>query len=100
MEENGTQTQEVKTEVTQEQQNNTPVAQPQTQVATAPVQQIETKQPGWFKRNWKKVAAGTAAVVTTVGSAIVAYRKGKQAGYSCAMPQDGNEYSPLDPNVE
>lgn len=59
------------------------------------------KQPNWFKRNWKKVAAGAAAVTAAVGSAFVAYNKGKQAGAAAYYPpqSDGEDYS-LNPNME
>lgn len=59
------------------------------------------KQPNWFKRNWKKVAAGAAAVTAAVGSAFVAYNKGKQAGAAAYYPpqSDGEDYS-LNPNNE
>lgn len=94
-------TQNVVNETAQAQVNTAPAAQPapvvtqQNVAAPAPVEE----KPNWFKRNWKKVAAGSAAVLTAVGSAFVAYRKGKSAGYNCAMPQQNDDYSPLDPNV-
>lgn len=76
---------------------NPPVVQTQTSVATT----TETKQPNWFKRNWKKILAGAGAVVAVVGSGAAAYAKGKKAGvnigYSQAQ-QPEEDYS-LDPNV-
>lgn len=87
----------------------TPVAQqnPSVQpvVATTPAPVQQTNEPGFIKRNWKKIAVGAGAVLTAVGSAFVAYKKGKQSGY-CAgvdtmnqLNSDGS-VSPLDPNVE
>ena len=74
--------------------------QPQVTQPTMVVPAEPPKQPNWFKRNWKKVAAGAAAVTAAVGSALVAYNKGKQAGAAYYQPQsDGEDYS-LNPNIE
>lgn len=75
--------------------------QPQVTQPAAVVTAEPPKQPNWFKRNWKKVAAGAAAVTAAVGSAFVAYNKGKQAGAASYYPpqNDGEDYS-LNPNIE
>lgn len=80
------------------QTNETPAQTVATTPAAAPT---EEKKPNWFKRHWKAVAAGAGAVVTAVGSAVVAYKKGKANGIaSVPMPPmaEPEDYS-LDPNV-
>lgn len=72
---------------------NPPVVQ--TPVATT----TETKQPNWFKRNWKKILAGAGAVVAVVGSGVAAYSKGKKAGVAMGYAQQPEEDYSLDPNV-
>lgn len=67
--------------------------------AQAPAVVPETKEPNFFKKHWKKLVAGAAAVAAAAGSAFVAYNKGKQAGAVCYPPNDGEDYS-LNPNVE
>lgn len=68
--------------------------QPVVQVQVAPVEQ-QPKKENWFKRHWKAVAGGTAGLAAVVGSAFVAYRKGKQAGQQQVTPTE--DYS-LNPN--
>lgn len=82
-----------------------PQAAPQAAQPVVVVQQqpaATVKQDGWFKRNWKKVAIGAGTVLTAVGSAVVAYKKGKQQGVCVGMDMSNNDgsISPLDPNVE
>ena len=98
---NGT-TQNTNPETTNGQAAPQQPAQPQ-QVATVLAQQpaVTEQQPGWFKRNWKKIVGTTAAVGTVIASAAVAFGKGKKAGIAegLTMQQDDGAISPLDPNV-
>ena len=84
---------------TNSQQVQQPVAQQPAPMQPQPVVIPEQKE-NWFKKNWKKLLAGTAAVGGVVGSAFVAYNKGKQAGADnvCYPPNDDEDYS-LNPNV-
>lgn len=97
-----------KTMENQEQQKVNDGAVP-AQTTEAPAQPVTTtpaaapteeKKPNWFKRHWKAIAAGTGAALTAVGSAVVAYKKGKQNGIASVpiQPMETEDYS-LDPNV-
>lgn len=79
-----------------QQQAEQPVAAPQQQV---PTQQEKEGFGGWLKKHWKGVAATIVGAGTAVGSAVVAYRKGKQAGVMSVPVPDQEDYS-LDPNRE
>ena len=92
------------------QQNNGQVQQGQPVAQNAPTQQtggapqpqivvVQEQKENWFKRNWKKILAGTAAVGGVVGSAFVAYNKGKKAGAVCYPPSTNEEDYTLNPNV-
>lgn len=100
-EQNVNQNQNVGTEQVQ-QQVATPVqAEPQTVQTEATVQQVEQKGFGnWLKKHKKGVIAAVTGFTATVGSAFVAYKKGKAAGImSVPAPQGQPEedYS-LNPN--
>lgn len=77
--------------------------QPIPVVATPVPVTTQPQQDGWWKRNWKKVTGAAAAVVTVVGSALVAYNKGKADATPPVQNQpqgyDPAEYA-LNPNVE
>jgi hypothetical protein len=73
------------------------VQQPVQQAAAPAQQQVEPPKPNWFKRHWKGVTAGAVGLVTAVGSAFVAYKKGKAAGIMSVPTPPQEDYS-LDPN--
>lgn len=57
----------------------------------------------WLKKHWKGVTAGAALIGGGIGSAFVAYRKGKSVGVAQTVnyyEQPQQSVSPLDPNVE
>lgn len=74
-----------------------PAVQQPVQQAAAPAQTAEPPKQNWLKKHWKGVTAGAAAVVTAVGSAFVAYKKGKAAGIMSVPTPPQEDYS-LDPN--
>lgn len=72
--------------------------QPANAQTNPPTQTVtEPPKPNWFKRHWKGVTAGAVGVVTAVGSAFVAYKKGKAAGIMSVPQPPAEDYS-LDPN--
>lgn len=80
------------------QQVETPVqAEPQ----NAPQKQTPAEEPKgfgtWLKKHWKGVTAGITGVGAAVGSAILAYKKGKQAGVNSVPVMEQEDYS-LNPN--
>lgn len=84
------------------QQANAPVQpEPQQQAPQQVVVQPEKEGfGGWLKRHWKGVTATIVGAGTAVGSAVVAYKKGKAAGVMSVQPlQETEDYS-LDPNRE
>ena len=88
---------EVKNEPVQ-QQNDVPAPEP----TPAPQQTAEEQKGGfgtWVKRHWKGLVAGATATAAAVGSAVVAYKKGKAAGQCCVPVQqtEPEDYS-LNPN--
>ena len=89
--------------VEQVQQVETPVqaAEPQ-QVVQQPVAQVQQETGGfknWLKKHWKGVVGGSLGLGTAVGSAWVAYKKGKAAGInSVPMPTGQEEDYSLNPN--
>lgn len=66
-------------------------------------QQVQTEEKkgfgGWLKKHWKGVTATIIGAGTAVGSAVVAYKKGKAAGVMSVPQQEADDYS-LDPNRE
>lgn len=56
----------------------------------------------WLKKHWKGVTAGAVAIGGGIGSAFVAYRKGKSVGVAQTVNyyEQPQQTSPLDPNVE
>lgn len=74
-----------------------PAVQQPVQQAAVPAQTAEPPKQNWLKKHWKGVTAGAAAVVTAVGSAFVAYKKGKAAGIMSVPTPPQEDYS-LDPN--
>ncbi len=88
--------------VEQVQQVETPVqAAAEPQVVQQPVAQVQQETGGfkaWMKRHWKGAVGGALGLGTAVGSAWVAYKKGKAAGInSVPMPTEQEDYS-LNPN--
>ena len=64
-------------------------------------QQVVTEEKkgfgGWLKKHWKGVTATIIGAGTAVGSAVVAYKKGKAAGVMSVPQQEADDYS-LNPN--
>ena len=102
------QNQKVENKTVEEQKVEQPVQQNEVPQQPAPVQKqaapAEPAKEGLMdklKKHWKGVTAVIVGAGLGVGSAFVAYKKGKAAGImSCPTPepqQDPDEYS-LDPN--
>lgn len=90
---------EVKTEAQPVQTQETPVnAEPAPQ-QPATTEEQKTGFGGWLKKHWKGVVGGVTATAAAVGSAVVAYKKGKAAGVMSVPVQqtETDDYS-LNPN--
>jgi len=77
------------------------VQQVETPVQTEPVNvQVEQKTGfgTWLKKHWKGVTAAVTGTGAAVASAIVAYKKGKAAGYAAAPQVAETEDYSLNPN--
>lgn len=93
---NGT-TENVGEQQVQQQVEQTNVQQQPQQVQVVQVEQKEGVG-AWLKRHWKGVVAGIVGTGATVGSAVIAYKKGKAAGImSVPAPNQDEDYS-LNPN--
>lgn len=74
--------------------------QQQPQQVQQPVVIVQTEKEGigaWFKRHWKGVVGAVTGALAVGGSAVVAYKKGKQAGFN-SMPQQQDDCYSLNPN--
>lgn len=87
--------------VDQQVQNQAPVnAEPQNgQQQTTETTEQKGGFGAWCKRHWKGLVAGVTGALAVGGSAVVAYKKGKQAGVASVPPQmvEPEDYS-LNPN--
>lgn len=73
---------------------------PMQQVPVQTVVQAQPEQPGFWKRNWKKILAIGGAVTAALGSAGAAFAIGKKHGQQqCYSPSDDGYDNPLNPNV-
>lgn len=83
-------------------EQKTKQGQGQVKQETVPVQEaknVETKQSvkGWLKEHWKGVAGSVAGLGAAAVSAVIAYKKGKEANVLPTVPESECDYS-LDPN--
>lgn len=72
---------------------------PVVMVAAAPQQPVVEEKPNWFKKHWKAILTGAAAVATAVGSGVVAYNKGKNVGMNAPVQMPSDYDNSLNPNI-
>jgi len=101
MEENKVETKAEETEKKEE----TKMAEETKKVEETKTEKTEEKKGigPWLKKHWKGVTAGAVAIGGGIGSAFMAYRKGKSVGVAQTVnyyEQPQQSVSPLDPNVE
>lgn len=93
------QNQKIEQQNGEEQKNEAPVQQ-QNENAAEQAETTTKEKSGfgrWLKRHWKGVVAGLTGTGAIVGSAVVAYKKGKAAGCNMQPYQEQEDYS-LNPN--